>query len=488
MKDNKAPGIDDISSDVYKEGGTEVIEQLTGLYNQILKEKKLPQSWKEAKIILLYKKGDKADIKNYRPISLLSHAYKIFTRIIQNRIKQILDTNQPREQAGFREGYSTTDHLQALNQLIEKANEYQLKLCIGFIDYEKAFDSVEHDNLFAALRKVGVNEGYVKIIEDIYTNATATIYIDKDVSKPILINRGVRQGDTLSPKIFTAAIEEEVFKKIDLSERGISIDGESMTDLKFADDVGLFTASVKDLEHQLNEVNTASKKIGLKIHKGKTKYMTNFETNETLKIEDESIDKVDSYKYLGETVKMEDNTREEILLKIKAGWRCFGRYRDILCDNSLPMSLRTRMFNECVLHTITYGAGTWSTTKDLERKLITTQRAMERQMLRISLRDKVKNTDIRQKTKVKDILEKVKEAKWRWAGHVARMQDNRWTKRLTEWQPRTGKRKVGRPKRRWRDDLTSYLGTTWTTEAQDRRSWQLLEEGYIQHCGLQQPR
>ena len=167
MKDNKAPGIDDISSDVYKEGGTEVIEQLTGLYNQILKEKKLPQSWKEAKIILLYKKGDKADIKNYRPISLLSHAYKIFTRIIQNRIKHILDTNQPREQAGFREGYSTTDHLQALNQLIEKANEYQLKLCIGFIDYEKAFDSVEHDNLFAALRKVGVNEGYVKIIEDI---------------------------------------------------------------------------------------------------------------------------------------------------------------------------------------------------------------------------------------------------------------------------------------------------------------------------------
>ena len=169
---------------------------------------------------------------------MLSHAYKIFTRIIQNRIKHILDTNQPREQAGFREGYSTTDHLQALNQLIEKANEYQLKLCIGFIDYEKAFDSVEHDNLFAALRKVGVNEGYVKIIEDIYTNATATIYIDKDVSKPILINRSVRQGDTLSPKIFTAGIEEEVFKKIDLSERGISIDGESMTDLKFADDVG----------------------------------------------------------------------------------------------------------------------------------------------------------------------------------------------------------------------------------------------------------
>ena len=224
----------------------------------------------------------------------------------------------------------------------------------------------------------------------------------------------------------------------------------------------------------------------MKIHKGKTKYMTNYDTNETLKIEEDVIEKVDSYKYLGKTVKMENNTREEILLRIKAGWSCFGRYRDILCDKTLPMSLRTRMFNQCVLPTITYGAGTWSTTKELEQKLVTTQRAMERQMLHISLRDKIRNIEIRSKTKVKDILEKIKEAKWRWAGHVARMQDNKWTKRVTDWQPRSGKRRRGRQKRRWRDDLTSYLGTTWTRDAQDRRRWQLLEEGYIQ-LWMQQP-
>ncbi|XP_072041185.1 uncharacterized protein [Amphiura filiformis] len=146
MKDNKAPGTDDISSDVYKIGGAEIITQLTRLNNQILTEKKIPAAWKEAKIILLHKKGDKEDIKNYRPISLLSHAYKIFTRLIQNRIKIILDENQPRE--------------------------------------------------------------YVKILEDIHTNATATIHIDKDVSKPIHIHRGVRQGDTISLKIFTTAMEQ----------------------------------------------------------------------------------------------------------------------------------------------------------------------------------------------------------------------------------------------------------------------------------------
>ena len=84
------------------------------------------------------------DIKNYRPISLLSHMYKLFTRILQNRMERVLDENQPRKQAGFRKGYSTVDHLQTINQLIEKCNGFKRPLCIGYIDYEKTFDSIEH--------------------------------------------------------------------------------------------------------------------------------------------------------------------------------------------------------------------------------------------------------------------------------------------------------------------------------------------------------
>ena len=288
---------------------------------------------------------------NYRPISLLSHAYKLFTRILQNRIQRILDENQPRKQAGFRGGYSATDHLHALNQLIEKANEYQLNLCVGYIDYEKAFDSIEHAELFIALRKTGVNETYVKILEDIYTNAIATIHLDNDVSKPIYINRGVRQGDTISPKIFTTAMEVEIFKKLDFEEQGMNTDGEWLTDLRFADDVALTTPSVEDMEVQLNSLNKESKKIGLKIHKGKTKFMTNFQTNESIVVENDEIEKVDSYKYLGQTVKMEDNTREEVLIRIKAGWSCFGRYKDILCDKKTTFDFQKESFQHvCITH------------------------------------------------------------------------------------------------------------------------------------------
>ena len=481
MKDNKAPGIDGLTSDIIKAGGDVAVDQLTKLYNQILHTKKIPQSWKEAKIILLHKKDDKADIKNYRPISLLSHGYKIFTKIIQNRIKNILDQNQPREQAGFRGNYSTTDHLQSVNQLIGKSNEYQLNLCLGFIDYQKAFDSIEHIDMFDALRATEIQRAYITILEDIYTDATAKVHIDNDISKTVRIERGVRQGDTLSPKIFTAAMEE-IFKKADLQDQGINIDGEWLTDLRFADDVALTTRSVKDMEKQLNSLNIESKKVGLQMHKGKTKYMANYETQETISIENHQIEKVDKYKYLGQTVTMDNNNEEEILTRIKAGWRSYAMHKDILTDKSIPMSLRRKIYDQCVLTTIVYGAETWITTRELEQKLMTTQRAMERRMLHLSLRDRVRSTDIRKKTKVQDILKKIKSVKWKWAGHLTRVKDNRWTKRLTEWQPRTGKRRRGRQKKRWRDDITDYMGTsTWTRTAMTRQKWKMLKEGFIQH-------
>ena len=79
-------------------------------------------------------------------------------------MEEVLDRNQPREQAGFRKKFSTIDHIYTLNQVIEKCNEFNLPLCVGYIDYEKAFDSVEHFAIFEALRKINVKEDYVQII------------------------------------------------------------------------------------------------------------------------------------------------------------------------------------------------------------------------------------------------------------------------------------------------------------------------------------
>ncbi|GFO41883.1 endonuclease-reverse transcriptase [Plakobranchus ocellatus] len=104
---------------------------------------------------------------------------------------------------------------------------------------------------------------------------------------------------------------------------------------------------------------------------------------------------------------------------------------------------------------------------------------MERKMLNIKLKDRIPTIEIRKKTQVIDIVQYIQRQKWRWAGHIAREKDNRWTKRCTEWQPRSGRRDRRRPEARWMDDIRRAAGPQWQRKAQDRRKWKTSAEGYI---------
>ncbi|PIK46927.1 endonuclease-reverse transcriptase [Apostichopus japonicus] len=106
---------------------------------------------------------------------------------------------------------------------------------------------------------------------------------------------------------------------------------------------------------------------------------------------------------------------------------------------------KRKLFNQCVLPAMTYGCETWTLTKMMEKKLQTTQRSMARMMLAVSKREKT-NIWIRHKTKVKDVILTAKECKCRWAGHIDRLNDDRWTSMATEWQPPYGRRRPCKPK------------------------------------------
>ena len=99
---------------------------------------------------------------------------------------------------------------------------------------------------------------------------------------------------------------------------------------------------------------------------------------------------------------------------------------------------------------------------------------MERSILNISLKDKIRNGTIRERTKVKVIIETVRDLKSRWAGHVARMEDKRWGKITTEWYPRGSNRARGEVKRRWRDEVEKKVGNSWMRIALDRVAWRQL--------------
>lgn len=120
---------------------------------------------------------------------------------------------------------------------------------------------------------------------------------------------------------------------------------------------------------------------------------------------------------------------------------------------------------------LTYGAQTWSLTEHQKSKLKICQRAMERSILGVKLKDRVRNTVLRSKTGISDVGVAIAKLKWNWAGHVCRMNPDRWARIATEWVP-DGRRKRGRPRRRWRDDFDSYLAD-WSEKALERKNWPL---------------
>ncbi len=135
----KAPGMDNIETQDLKYCVESIAKPLTQRFNWYLRERNTPSAWKSSKTTLVFKKGKLEDIKNYRPICLLSNIYKLFTTLILQRIKRNLNTEVRKVQAGSRSNFSTIDHIHTLRKVIEKHNEYNLPFFILFIDFEKAF-------------------------------------------------------------------------------------------------------------------------------------------------------------------------------------------------------------------------------------------------------------------------------------------------------------------------------------------------------------
>lgn len=479
MKNRKSPGEDKIRCEMLKMGGAVVEKSLQILLNKCLQDGNIPDAWQNAEVILLFKKGDNTNIENYRPISLLSHLYKLLTKIITNRLTNKLDAYQPVEQAGFRKGFSTIDHLQSIRTLIEKTTEYNVPLHLAFIDFHKAFDSIETWAFIQAMDDARIDSRYTNLLKNIYENATFHVKINEDLkTDKVKVNRGVRQGDTISPKLFTLALEN-IFKSLQWETKGINIDGSYLNHLRFADDIVLISNNRHELSDMVKQLNDASKKVGLKMNISKTKIISNNE--EHILIDGIELENVEEYIYLGHTIKIgKENQSAEIRRRIRLTWAAFGKMKHILRNGTIPINLKRKVFDTCIMPVATYGLETMAMTKKTANRLRIMQRAMERAMLGISLRDRKRNEEIRERTKVVDIIERIAELKWQWVGHVARQDQTKWSNRLTHWRPRETKRSTGRPQTRWLDDIKKQAGNRWFQMAQDRTAWKNMKEAYVQ--------
>lgn len=475
QKLDKAPGPDKITNELLRGTIEELVPILTKIFNRILRLGQVPEQWETSHIILIHKKGQKDDIGNYRPISLMSNIYKIFSKIILNRISNTLDENQPKEQAGFRKNFSTIDHIHSVKQTMEKYNEYNKQLYMAFIDYSKAFDSISHTAIWESLRNQGIPTTYINIIKNIYSNCKARIQLET-LGEAFQVKRGVRQGDPMSPKLFSAVLEN-IFRKLFWDQHGLNIDGQKLNHLRFADDIVLFEEQPGILEKMIQDLNKESEKVGLSMNVNKTKLLTNSNKYE-IKINNQPVEYVEEYIYLGQIISHTDTTTKEIKRRIANGWKRYWSLKEIMKSTDLSISIKRKVFNTCILPCITYGCETWALTKHHRNMLEHCQRAMERSMIGIKKQDKIRNIVIRSKTKVTDILTRIDSLKWRWTGHMLRGTQEKWSSIITHWYPRDGRRNRGRQSKRWEDELKLTAGPKWRRVARDRVQWKLLEEAF----------
>ena len=275
-----------------------------------------------------------------------------------------LDQHQPREQAGFRSGFSTIDHIQVISQLQEKADEYNTPLCFAFVDYAKAFDTIEFNPLFESLENQGVEAAHITLLRDLYNGATSTLKLHRESDK-INLQRGVMQGDNISPKLFTVCLQDAIINKINWDGKGINIDGEHMSHLIFADDnIVLVAKSPEELESMLTDIHLASKPVGLSMNLSKTKVMLN-ETSitSTVTVDGNVVEKVARYVYLGKTVTQAGDLLPEIKRRIALGWAAFSKVANIMKRRKARMKIKRKIHNEYVLAVIVYGSETWALKK-----------------------------------------------------------------------------------------------------------------------------
>lgn len=204
LKSNKAPGIDNIKSEILKDIAPRISAPLTYIINKCFESGTCPSAFKIAVIKPLFKSGDAVDVINYRPISLISNIAKIFEKILKNRITSFLNKFNilSEKQFGFREQRSTQDAIAYLTTKIYKnINISKPTLCI-FVDLAKAFDTVSHTQLLHTLESIGFRGTPYQLMLSYLTNREQCVNIGNIMSSRKIVEYGVPQGTVLGPILF----------------------------------------------------------------------------------------------------------------------------------------------------------------------------------------------------------------------------------------------------------------------------------------------
>jgi hypothetical protein len=343
------------------------------LFNTLFDRGVYPGDWTESIILPLFKKGDVNNPNNYRGISLSNIGSKLFSTIINGRLKEwVKEHNVTGEhQAGFKEGYSTIDHVFTLLAFIQKQFSKNRKLYVAFIDFEKAFDSINRNLLWPILLKNGVRGKLYKCIKSMYDNVKCKVRCGTQLSDYINSTAGVKQGDVCSPILFSLFINELALEVLNTGRHGalFSADAFELFILLLADDVVLLSETVVGLQTQLNNLQNATTALKLKVNINKSNIIV-FRKGGYLGVRERwtydsvMMPVVNVYKYLGIVL----STRLSFVTSCKD--LASRAQNALLCImkrlssfNNISLKLFLKIFDSQVQSVAQYGSELWGLNK-----------------------------------------------------------------------------------------------------------------------------
>ena len=373
LKNGKACGIDAIVNEFIKSSPLEMVALLVKFFNLILISETMPSNWSIGVIIPIFKnKGTQTDPGNYRGITLLSCLGKLFTGLINQRLSKFLDSNGllGEEQAGFREGYSTMDHTLTLNLIIEFLLSKHKRLYCAFIDYHKAFDTVDRTHLWTKLFSTGIHGRIFNVVKSIYKEAQSCVRHNGEVSQLFPCNNGVRQGDNLSPLLFSIYLNDlQVF--LSKQCKGIVIENKGaefahyvqLFTLLYADDTILLGESAQDLQVALDSLYSYCERWNLKVNENKTKVVV-FSRGKVRKVPEwrfgpHTITTQYDYTYLGVSFNynglFEKAMGKQVTQAKRALFSLVAKFRKL----NLPLDIQCHLVDSCITPILLYGSEVW---------------------------------------------------------------------------------------------------------------------------------
>ena len=275
MKLNKAPGLDGLNVEFYRKFWEELKTFIVATFNYCYEKGKLSNTQKVGLISLIYKKNDPLSLDNYRPITLLNYDAKLLAYALAQRLKPLLPKIIHTDQKGYVKNRYIGFNIRQIQDVIDYSETFKIDGAILFLDFTKAFDSLEWDFMFETLKKFGFKNNFIRWVQTMYSDIKGCIINNGWVSTRFSASRGIRQGCPLSSLLFVLAVEVMAIKireNKNLKGLEIKLDGKSNT-LKIcqlADDTTLFLQSKKDVTLAINLIEIFGTFSGLKLNKTKT--------------------------------------------------------------------------------------------------------------------------------------------------------------------------------------------------------------------------